>query len=78
MAVDQHFDREGTAAEMNDPQADAVSRQYQKYRYPEPIQDLEAWLQKNWRPHASTGCPSSAAIDGRNRRITSSASIMSC
>src|SRR5690348_15098959 len=34
---------------MNDPQADVVSRQYQKYRYPEPIQDLEAWLQKNWQ-----------------------------
>lgn len=34
---------------MNDPQADVVSRQYQKYRYPEPIQDLEVWLQRNWQ-----------------------------
>lgn len=34
---------------MNDPQADVVSRQYQKYRYPEPIQDLEVWLQNNWQ-----------------------------
>lgn len=34
---------------MNDPQADVVSRQYQKYRYPEPIQDLQAWLQNNWQ-----------------------------
>ena len=34
---------------MNDPQADVVSRQYQKYRYPEPIQDLEVWLQHNWQ-----------------------------
>jgi SAM-dependent methyltransferase len=39
----------GTAADMNDPQADVVSRQYQKYRYPEPIQDLEVWLQHNWQ-----------------------------
>lgn len=34
---------------MNDPQADVVSRQYQKYRYPEPIQDLEVWLKSNWQ-----------------------------
>jgi SAM-dependent methyltransferase len=34
---------------MNDPQADVVSRQYQKYRYPEPIQDLEVWLRNNWQ-----------------------------
>jgi hypothetical protein len=41
MVVDQHVDRGRTAAEMNDPKADVVSRQYQKYRYPGPIQDLE-------------------------------------
>jgi len=49
VVVDQHFDLEGSAAEMNDPQADVVSRQYQKYRYPEPIQDLGVWLQNNWQ-----------------------------
>jgi SAM-dependent methyltransferase len=49
MVVDQHCDLEESAAEMNDPQADVVSRQYQKYRYPEPIQDLEVWLRNNWQ-----------------------------
>lgn len=34
---------------MNDPKADVVSRQYERYRYPEPIQDLEAWLRNNWQ-----------------------------
>ncbi len=35
---------------MNDnPRADVVSRQYERYRYPEPIQDLEAWLADNWQ-----------------------------
>jgi SAM-dependent methyltransferase len=26
-----------------------VSRQYERYRYPKPIQDLEAWLADNWQ-----------------------------
>jgi SAM-dependent methyltransferase len=33
---------------VNDPRADVVTRQYQKYRYPEPIQDVEAWLRNSW------------------------------
>ncbi|SRX95637.1 hypothetical protein MSP7336_03906 [Mycobacterium shimoidei] len=34
---------------MNDnPRADVVTRQYERYRYPHPIQDLEAWLANNW------------------------------
>jgi SAM-dependent methyltransferase len=32
-----------------DPRADAVSRQYERYRYPQPVQDLEAWLAGNWQ-----------------------------
>ena len=28
----------------DDPRADVVSRQYERWTYPEPIQDLEAWL----------------------------------
>lgn len=34
---------------MNDnPRADVVTRQYERYRYPHPIQDLEAWLANSW------------------------------
>jgi SAM-dependent methyltransferase len=33
---------------VNDPRADVVTRQYEKYRYPEPIQDVEAWLRNSW------------------------------
>jgi SAM-dependent methyltransferase len=33
----------------DDPRADAVSRHYERYRYPRPIQDLEAWLAGNWQ-----------------------------
>jgi SAM-dependent methyltransferase len=32
----------------DDPRADVVSRQYERYRYPQPIEDLEAWLANNW------------------------------
>ncbi|WP_343603003.1 class I SAM-dependent methyltransferase [Mycobacterium sp.] len=32
----------------DDPRADVVSRQYQRWRYPQPILDLEAWTQGNW------------------------------
>jgi SAM-dependent methyltransferase len=32
----------------DDPRADVVSRQYERYRYPQPIQDLEVWLTNNW------------------------------
>ena len=32
----------------DDPRADVVSRQYERYRYPHPIQDLEVWLADNW------------------------------
>jgi SAM-dependent methyltransferase len=31
-----------------DPRADVVSRQYERWRYPQPIQDLEAWTASNW------------------------------
>jgi SAM-dependent methyltransferase len=33
---------------VNNPKADVVTRQYERWRYPEPIQDLEAWLRSNW------------------------------
>jgi SAM-dependent methyltransferase len=33
----------------DDPRADVVSRQYERWRYPEPIPDLEAWLANNWQ-----------------------------
>jgi hypothetical protein len=29
---------------IDDPRADVVARQYQKWQYPQPIADLEAWL----------------------------------
>lgn len=34
---------------MNNPRADVVTRQYERYRYPQPIQDLERWLVGNWQ-----------------------------
>ena len=41
--------REGARAEVNDnPRADVVTRQYERYRYPQPIEDLEIWLANNW------------------------------
>ncbi len=33
---------------MNDVKSDIVARQYERWRYPEPIQDLEACLRGNW------------------------------
>jgi SAM-dependent methyltransferase len=33
----------------DNPRADVVSRQYERYRYPQPVQDLEAWLADNWQ-----------------------------
>ena len=33
----------------SDPLGDIVSRQYEKWVYPAPIQDLDAWLQGNWQ-----------------------------
>lgn len=32
----------------DDPRADIVSRQYERYSYPPPIQDLSVWLENNW------------------------------
>src|SRR6201989_3037945 len=32
----------------NDPRADVVSQQYERHRYPQPIQDLEKWAANNW------------------------------
>ena len=41
--------REGASEEVNDnPRADVVTRQYERYRYPQPIEDLEIWLANNW------------------------------
>lgn len=31
-----------------DPREDLVARQYKKWQYPEPIENLEAWLTTNW------------------------------
>jgi SAM-dependent methyltransferase len=32
----------------DNPRADVVTRQYERYRYPQPIEDLEMWLANNW------------------------------
>jgi SAM-dependent methyltransferase len=32
----------------NDPRADVVSQQYERHRYPQPIQNLEKWSANNW------------------------------
>jgi SAM-dependent methyltransferase len=32
----------------DDPRADIVSRQYERWSYPPPILDVEAWTAKNW------------------------------
>jgi len=34
---------------MSDPRADVVAQQYQKWTYPEPIQNLETWMTGNWQ-----------------------------
>jgi SAM-dependent methyltransferase len=34
---------------VNDPRADVVSRQYERWTYPQPIQDLKAWIANNWQ-----------------------------
>jgi hypothetical protein len=44
----KHVEREGAIAGVTGPQADVVVRQYERWRYPQPIQDLEAWLSSNW------------------------------
>ena len=31
-----------------EPRADVVARQYERWRYPEPIHDLAAWVENNW------------------------------
>ena len=31
-----------------EPRADVVARQYERWRYPEPIDDLAAWVETNW------------------------------
>ena len=33
----------------DNPRADTVARQYEKWQYPEPIQNLESWLSNNWQ-----------------------------
>jgi SAM-dependent methyltransferase len=32
----------------DDPRSDVVVRQYERWRYPRPIQDLEGWITDNW------------------------------
>ncbi|BBZ42928.1 class I SAM-dependent methyltransferase [Mycobacterium parmense] len=32
----------------DDPRSDVVSRQYERWTYPRPIQDLEGWIADNW------------------------------
>jgi len=32
----------------DDPRTDVVNRQYEKWMYPEPIQDIEAWLNTHY------------------------------
>ncbi len=32
----------------DDPRADIVSRQYQRWMYPHPIENLEEWTAGNW------------------------------
>jgi SAM-dependent methyltransferase len=32
----------------DNPRADVVTRQYERYRYPQPIEDLEIWLGNHW------------------------------
>jgi SAM-dependent methyltransferase len=34
---------------MSDPLADVVALQYEKWTYPEPVEDIEAWLVNNWQ-----------------------------
>ena len=45
-----HSQRQGGGTyEMNsDQRADAVSRQYERWTYPQPIEDLESWTTSNW------------------------------
>lgn len=34
---------------MTGPRADVVARQYERWTYPEPIENLEVWLRNNWQ-----------------------------
>src|ERR1700722_18576008 len=41
--------REGVTAEVSDdPRADIVSRQYERWSYPPPIRDVQEWTASNW------------------------------
>lgn len=39
-----------------DPRDDLVARQYRKWRYPEPILDLDAWTSGNWERFDPSHC----------------------
>src|SRR5947209_9121587 len=40
---------EGASAEVTeDPRVDGVSRQYDRWQYPPPVADLEAWTKNHW------------------------------
>src|ERR1700677_1278290 len=40
--------RRSTADASNDARADVVSHQYERWRYPPPVEDLAAWSATNW------------------------------
>lgn len=46
--IHRHIHSEGVIADVSNPQGDVVSRQYERWRYPQPIQDLEVWMRNNW------------------------------
>jgi SAM-dependent methyltransferase len=33
----------------DDPKSDVINRQYEKWTYPDPIEDIPAWLTSNWQ-----------------------------
>jgi SAM-dependent methyltransferase len=50
LAIPSTADCEGVNAEVkDDPLADVVSSHYERWRYPQPIQDLELWSANNWQ-----------------------------
>ena len=48
IGLDDSLDAEEHAHMTDNPLADTVVRQYEKWRYPEPIQNLESWSNNNW------------------------------
>jgi SAM-dependent methyltransferase len=50
VAISTHpASREGVTAEVtDDPRVDGISRQYDRWEYPPPVSDLEAWTKNHW------------------------------